>query len=327
MKVNMQNARLISIIVPVYNGEPFLEECLESIKKQTYSNLEIILVYTECADNSLKICQKYCKEDERFKLFYNETNLKGPGISRNIGLDQVKGDFIGFVDADDVIAADMYDILLKNIVEYNSEISICKESRKQEEIYQDTEGKISIFENSDILREFLIGSNFYGELWNKLFERTLIKELRFIETGVGQDVMFVWSALKNTKRVVFCNKKKYFYRFNPQGITKRFNEDNIQRTFDIYNIIGKDIQKDYMHLYPYYSNRMAIITAQSYYSYRMGKLNNPKLKKKIAERRKQYIFDNSCKGYQIKEKILVKIYRFQPQLAFFAYKIYFKLCH
>ena len=101
---------MISVIVPVYNVEEYLEECLESIKRQTYTDIEVILVNDGSIDRSKEICERYCEKDSRFKLVSQEN--KGQSVARNLGMAESKGEFISFVDSDDVLKEDMLEQLI-----------------------------------------------------------------------------------------------------------------------------------------------------------------------------------------------------------------------
>ena len=106
---------MISVIVPVYNVEKYLEECLDSIQNQTYSDIEVILVNDGSLDNSKDICEKYCKEDNRFKLI-NQAN-QGQSVARNHGVAASTGEFIAFVDSDDIIRQDYLEVLIRYMSE------------------------------------------------------------------------------------------------------------------------------------------------------------------------------------------------------------------
>ncbi|MBO7334370.1 MAG: glycosyltransferase, partial [Lachnospiraceae bacterium] len=114
---------LISVIVPVFEVEKYLKECIESILNQTYTNLEIILVDDGSPDKCGEICEEYAKTDNRIIVIHHEN--KGLSSARNRGLDIATGDYIGFVDSDDKIAPDMFEILLNNLKQYDADISIC----------------------------------------------------------------------------------------------------------------------------------------------------------------------------------------------------------
>ena len=124
---------MISVIVPVYNAEEYLEECLESIKNQTYTNIEVILVNDGSSDGSKEICEQYCEKDNRFKLVNQEN--QGQSVARNLGVAESVGEFIMFVDSDDVINKNVLEVLLPYM---KTEVDIveCRMTRKKEEFYR-----------------------------------------------------------------------------------------------------------------------------------------------------------------------------------------------
>ena len=117
------NEPLVSVIVPVYKVEKYLDKCVESIVGQTYKNLEIILVDDGSPDNCPAMCDKWADRDSRIKVIHKQNG--GVSSARNAGIDAVQGEFIGFVDSDDWLEPDMYDCLVKNALEYNADISRC----------------------------------------------------------------------------------------------------------------------------------------------------------------------------------------------------------
>ena len=119
----MMKSDLISIIVPVYKVEKYIDECIKSIINQTYTNLEIILIDDGSPDNCGKICDEYAKNDKRIKVIHQKN--MGQSVARNVGLEYAKGDYIGFVDSDDYIKNNMFEVLHNNLVSYNADISIC----------------------------------------------------------------------------------------------------------------------------------------------------------------------------------------------------------
>lgn len=125
MKIKMTNdsSPLISIIVPVYNVEPYVSKCLESILRQTYQNIEIIIIDDGSTDGGSDICDAYAHKDKRIKVIHQSN--EGVSGARNVGLRIAKGEFIGFVDSDDWIEADMYEYLLQNIQQQDADIAIC----------------------------------------------------------------------------------------------------------------------------------------------------------------------------------------------------------
>ena len=169
----MEN-NLISIIVPIYNSENYIKKCLDSILAQTYSNLEVILIDDGSTDNSYNICKDYQKKDNRIVLLQQ----KNAGVSRarNHGLEVAKGEYIGFVDSDDYIEPEMYEILLNSIIESNSKIAICNyyyenEDSKEIKNFQSESRFFSRdYFTENMFNDFCIN----GFLCNKLYYRGLL---------------------------------------------------------------------------------------------------------------------------------------------------------
>lgn len=204
---------LISIIIPVYNSADTIYRTLKSISDQTYNNLEIIIVYKESQDDSLKIIQSV--KDSRIKIV-KQTKATGPGGARNIGIDCAKGDWIGFVEADDYIAPDFYEKLLNSAIKNNCEIAQgqikyndwC--SVKKSAVYSKYYDKLHILSN--------------GASFDKLFKSDLIKKnnIKFMENVRWEDNLFIFKALYYGKLVTVIDAN-YFYEpsaWNPEYIKK-----------------------------------------------------------------------------------------------------------
>lgn len=319
------NRDKISIIIPVMNAEAYIRECLDSVVNQSYKNLEIIVVYTNSVDQTLEICENYKKEDERIKLVINNTDVVGPGVSSNLGLKEITGDYIGFVDADDVIARDMYETLYNILKDNHADIAVCFYTRNIKEITRTGKGNIEIFDTKEALREFLVGNKYHGELWSKLFTRECINNIKFIETGIGQDIDYVWRAFFKAKRIVYTNQKKYFYRYNGNGMTKRFKVEDILRKEEIYSNLKKDIIECFPVLEKQLNNRTAIINAQNYITYMMSGVHDLKLERHIIDSSKKTKFSfDGCK-YRYTELLEVMVYQFSPIMCFFIFKCYQKI--
>ena len=202
------NNPLISIIIPVYNVEKYLDRCIESIVNQTYKNLEIILIDDGSTDNSPQICDKWGEKDNRIKVIHKEN--EGVSSARNIGLDSANGTYIGFVDSDDYIDKQMYKLLLESIHKNNSNIAICNYyiSEKNQKYY----GVIK--QPNDILeRELLEENGIKGFNWNKLYSVDLLHGIRFIaEVHIWEDLLFNYQILANNQvRYSYINEPLYYY--------------------------------------------------------------------------------------------------------------------
>ena len=169
---------LISVIVPVYKVEKYLEKCIESVLKQTYTNLQIILVDDGSPDNCGKICDEYAKKDSRIEVIHKING--GLSDARNVGINRANGRYIGFVDSDDYIKEDMYEKLINLIKEYDADISICNlyDVIDGKEYVRNKDNGIHEYSRIDILKEILLDKNIQSYAWNKLYKKELFDEIK-----------------------------------------------------------------------------------------------------------------------------------------------------
>ena len=167
--------KLISVIVPVYNVLPYLEKCIKSIICQTYSNLEIIIVDDGSTDGCSELCDSLKTLDDRIMVIHKENG--GISDARNAGMLAAKGDYFGFVDSDDSIEPDMYEILLSNMEKYDAEVSCCRYTRVwlngEVQPVGDTH-EIKIYTGTEGLKEYLYGKTMDPFACNKLYKRELL---------------------------------------------------------------------------------------------------------------------------------------------------------
>lgn len=211
----------ITVIVPIYNVESYLPRCIESILEQTYSNLQIILVDDGSTDVSGKICDDYAEKDKRIEVYH--TVNKGSVAARKLGIVHATGSYIGFVDSDDYIEKDMYEYLLKNIMESNADFIhtgyIEEKEGKCREIYGFENG-IYDLKNTEAREDFLIkyvlhakkGQEVIASMWSKLFRKELIEKSFFPlpdEQQLGEDVLCLFLSVLQSERIML--KKRAFY--------------------------------------------------------------------------------------------------------------------
>ena len=210
----------ITIIVPVYNVEHYLDKCLDSLINQTYKNLEIIVINDGSTDNSGIICQEYAQKDNR--IVYIEKENGGQSEARNMGLDRMTGSYVTFVDSDDWIELDYVEILYKKITEYQADIAVGNYYS-----FNETEGmyyfhifgdsyhekvydNVSIFENlyeSQEMKSFALIS-----VWGKLYKADLVKHLRFDIGKLGEDGYLNQKIYLLAEKTIYLNKGLYAYR-------------------------------------------------------------------------------------------------------------------
>lgn len=213
---------LISIIVPVYNVEDYIEECLESLVKQTYKNLEIILIDDGSTDNSGEICDDYVLKDTRIKCFHQIN--QGVGAARNKGLEVAEGELIGFVDPDDYCDLEMFlEMFLemyKSMKEDEADIVCCRWITINRGLISGVSGyefaeQKKILSNLD-MAEFYVQSMDWP-VWNKLLKKNVVKSIKFPEIRYNEDFFTVFQWLYNASKIVYINKPLYNYRILRKG--------------------------------------------------------------------------------------------------------------
>lgn len=203
---------MISIIVPIYNVEKYLKRCIDSLINQTYRNIEIILVDDGSPDNCGKICDEYAKADSRIKVIHQINS--GVSAARNAGLKIANGEYIGFIDSDDFVSPEMYEMLLTSMIKNNCDIAIGGYD------YVDESGNVNrsyIKKNDEVLsqhdvlyKQFDIEPTIRFGVVNKLYKRELINDVKFPENlKSSEDGVFLYKYLKKISKAVFVHKPLY----------------------------------------------------------------------------------------------------------------------
>ena len=223
----MKRNPLISVIVPVYNVEPYIRKCVESILAQTHANLELILVDDGSPDNSGAICEEYAQKDPRVIVIHQENT--GQAGARNRGIALAKGEYIGFVDSDDWIAPDMYQTMLESAERNNCDLVICgRYVVRGEKNWLASDFNMAqelVMDTQDAMKRFLTYRAIDSSSVDKLYKRELLQDVRFPLGYICEDVPFVYDALKKSRKVVHCAKPLY-YNLLREGSTSRsgFNQ-------------------------------------------------------------------------------------------------------
>ena len=209
----------ISVIVPVYNVEQYLERCVDSIINQTYTNLEIILVNDGSTDNSGKLCDELAKKDKRIRVIHKENG--GLSDARNRGVDEAESDLVGFIDSDDYIDRDMYEILLKNLNNTDADLSMCA----LYDVYNNTpEAQVTNKETWKLSSEQAIKMVMEAKILsvtavNKLYRKSLFTDLKFEVGKIAEDAFIMIKLLDKCEKIVATNEKKYYYVHRENSIT------------------------------------------------------------------------------------------------------------
>lgn len=175
----------LSIIVPIYKTELYLKKCIDSILNQIFKNFELILVADGSPDRCGEICDEYAKKDNRIKVIHKKNG--GQASARNEGLDIAKGNYIGFVDSDDWLEPNMYEVLYNEIIKSNSIISICKITTSKK--IKNKVKKIKILDSKEKIFDALLRENYLKwSVCNKLYKKEDIKNIRFLEGQIYEYV-------------------------------------------------------------------------------------------------------------------------------------------
>lgn len=237
----------ISVIVPIYNNEFFLNMCIRSIINQNYTNLEIILVNDGSTDRSLDICKKYAAEDKRIIIVDKENG--GVSSARNKGLDIATGDYIGFVDSDDYISCEMYEKLYSAMVSSDADIAECGYFTAKPDYQITNENPLKeevILGNYECSYNYLTKNNTTNFNVNKLYRRSILENTRYLELKYSEDYAFNVMAFYNCQKKVTIKGCYYYYVQNPNSTcNKGFNEDK----FDILKS-GKEAYKFHESRFP-----------------------------------------------------------------------------
>lgn len=302
--------KMISIIVPVYNVENYLEECLDSIKNQTYSNIEVILVNDGSTDNSQVICERYCQQDPRFHLI-NQSN-QGQSVARNNGLAASTGEFITFVDSDDVVSAKY----LENLYAYmTEEIDLIEcEYRVTRSVFD----KLKELENPQIVfegnsEEAVIKSCNYGLSYSpicKLYRRKLLEDFPFTTGIIYEDVYHGVGILKFIRKMVKIDYVGYYYReYSGSTMHREFSEKNL----DIFTSSDKLVELFVSDekLIPYIGKFLVQIVTTHHKDF--IEKNNP-YQKLYEEKLREYIKLVEKSPEVARTSKMVTLYRLAPKL-------------
>ena len=213
MQIEAESCPLISVIVPVYKVENYLDQCVSSIVNQTYRNLEIILVDDGSPDNCPAMCDEWAQRDSRVRVIHKANG--GPDTARNAGLDAAKGEYIGTIDSDDFIDPDMYEKLYILLTENDADISMCDfvqvDENGQSLDNQEEPMKDELISREQMLQKFSQLRIHYYYTWNKLYKAEIFRDIRFIG-GIHDDTGTIHRILGAAKKMAISSEQLCFYR-------------------------------------------------------------------------------------------------------------------
>lgn len=316
---------LISIIVPIYNMECYLERCIESILNQSYLNIEILLIDDGSTDNSKDICLSYEKKDKRVKYFYKDNG--GLSSARNYGIKKSKGKYIGFVDSDDVIHKDMFKILYDNLISTNCDLSICEVCRFSDDVLYTVSDEKIIYNKDDVLKIILEDKRICNYAVNKLYKKKLLKGIEFPLGKYQEDVGTIYKYILCCDSIVYSDSMLYGYYSRENSISKKLTSKFIYDYFDAIEIRANDL-KDYglddyiklnkanviMGLFIDLSVNRDLLKDDNLNGFMNNKLNELKL-----------LYRDTKKLNNKKHNLMIKILMFNKNLFMFLMGCYLKI--
>ena len=205
----MRNQPLVSIVVPIYNVDQYLDRCLKSIVNQTYKNLEIILIDDGSTDNSGNLCDMWQKNDERILVIHKENG--GLSDARNAGMKRLTGEYVCFIDSDDWVDTHYVELLYKALFETDSDISECDYLVTEGTIISDnTDYEICVKSRHEAMKLHIDNAMFKQVVWNKLYKRSMIN-INFLKGKYHEDVFWTYQIINNADKLCHISAKLYYY--------------------------------------------------------------------------------------------------------------------
>lgn len=267
---------MISVIVPVYNAEAYLGECVESLMRQTLNDIEILLINDGSIDNSAVICEKYSALDNRIR-FFNQPNA-GVSVARNKGLQEAKGEYVCFVDADDVVASNFLQTLFD--MSGCGDFAICGYTRNQSILGQKG-STVKYYDTKSFIIQIFDESLVHPNIWMMMFKNAIIrkKEISFTPGCVrNEDTEFYIKYMIHENRIAVSDYKGYFYRDNPNSAVHKFNEKSLTFIEADQRISDELVKAGVMN-----NNNLIVPASVQYFIYQTARQKNIEIYDKVHE--------------------------------------------
>ena len=316
---------LISIIVPVYKAEKYLSECIDSVLNQTYENFELILVDDGSPDNSGKICDEYAEKDKRIKVIHKENG--GVSSARNAGLDNAQGEYITFVDSDDIVDKQYIELMYNKLVEKSADLCFCHFDRFDEntcEEYKETipEHLIVDFKSDNFVdfasKFFNLKNNIFGSSCRVLYKKSIVETIRFnSKIKISEDLVFILNAIFNSKSICSISNVFYHYRINPTSASRTYKKFFLKSQMAL--------QKELISLFNHFEEKISKKISEPYFCLQCYYLfsneikfrkTNPNYKENIKEIRESELY----KFFKLKS--LIKLAKFKIFIVWILIKFH-----
>ncbi len=320
---------LISVIVPIYNVEKYIHNCIDSILNQTYSNLEIILVDDGSPDNCPQICDDYAVKDKRINIIHQKNS--GLSVARNVALDMCTGEYIAFVDSDDWLEPQAYETSMNFMLQSNLDIVFYTANIIENNIV--TEVRFSFYKNKTVLPpktliQLTLEDEIGGQSWLKLYHKDCWKNVRFPKGRLYEDLSVSFYPFVNAKRNIgFLDIPLYNYRMNPKGISL---SENPEKPYHIF--LG--FTEHYMYAKNHFKEsesrclELALTHALGFYNQQL--LSSQKRCKNYMPNVENWLLTNKtqilrCKDISIQKKATVSMINLNKNIYQILYRIFKKI--
>lgn len=308
----------VSIIVPVYNVENYLDKCLNSLVNQTLKDIEIIIVNDGSTDNSEKIIKKYTKKYQNIK--YIKKNNEGVSEARNVGLEQATGEYIGFLDSDDWVEPNMYELMYQKAKSENFDIVACD----TQAIFPNTKTYISSNIKNDYVKNTELMIDAYAVIWNKIYKKDIIQNIKFKKNmNFCEDVEFLYMVYSKINKIGVIKEPLHNYLQREGSLTNVYDKklyqlieamDDIVEYYKknkIYYKYKKELEYTYVrYLYATFIKRMAKTKNKKEFN-KAVQISIEKVNKTFPHYQRNKYFYKNIKGYYL--------LLFNKQLAKFLY--------
>ncbi len=327
----MDKQELITVMVPVYNVQGYLPQCIESIINQTYSNLEILLIDDGSTDECPKICDKFALEDERIRVVHRQNG--GRSVARNTALEQAKGEYLLFVDGDDWIDSDCVEVLYSHIKKENAQLALGRyRSVYTDKIVDGSTNELMVLRGEEPLEFYVRGKGAYqntNSVCVKLYSRELLLDIRFEEGKYFEDVMFVTRVFSKCTSCVYLDTALYNYNIATPtsitfaGVTDLTFRDEIPCFYEKEEFLKQRGREDLAATYAFFRyERLLTYYRDSYYADTKKSKGYAKRIRKIIKNDRAKIHDLCKAGEGVKwSRMALKIFLLSSTM----YRLYFQL--
>lgn len=310
---------MVSVIVPVYKVENYLDECVKSIVNQTYKDIEIILVDDGSPDNCPDMCEEYAKQDSRIRVIHKENG--GLSSARNAGIEVAHGDYLCFIDSDDYIVHDMIEQLMILINENSADIASCRFSSDENGLDDGITHTCKNLSRDEAMKEILCDGDMTTSASMKIYKANLFENVRFPVGMIYEDYATIYKVIHNASKISCIRARKYYYRLDNNGSITHGSFSPKQ--MDFYKA-SQEVREFVSEKYPQYEKlvvyRQTKISISFYKTISATQFKNDDVQEKIVSKIRKNIFGYMFSRYSVLTKAYGVLICISPKLALKVFK-------